>query len=136
MRRNDVGYAGLQNILLSLFSLSAAPLCCFSSQNTLIQGNISGVFWNCLLGNLFPLLIMALAPGNFCVQFKWRKVTSARRVTRCCTTCNPPLEVAPGQRKTHVNSYRRPTVHRGKADPGVSELPQGNELSRDHMNRP
>ena len=49
---------------------------------------------------------------------------------------NPPLEVAPGQRKTHVNSYRRQTVHRGKVDPGVSELPRGNELSRDHVNRP
>ena len=48
----------------------------------------------------------------------------------------PPLEVAPGQRKTHVNSYRRQTVHRGKVDPGVSELPRGNELSRDHVNRP
>ena len=49
---------------------------------------------------------------------------------------NPPLEVAPGQRKTHVNSYRRQTVHRGKVDPGVSELLWGNELSRDHVNRP
>ena len=34
-------------------------------------------------------------------------------------------EVAPGQRKTHVNSYRRETMHRGKVDPGVSELPPG-----------
>ena len=42
----------------------------------------------------------------------------------------------PGQRKTHVNSYRRQTVHRVKVDPWVSELPGGNELSRDHMNRP
>ena len=40
------------------------------------------------------------------------------------------LEVAPGQWKTHVNSYRRQTMHRGKVDP------QGNELSRDHVNRP
>ena len=47
-----------------------------------------------------------------------------------------PLEVAPEQRKTHVNSGRRQTVHRGKVDPGVSELPRGNELSRDHVNRP
>ena len=77
-----------------------------------------------------------LARGNFCVLFRWRKVTSARRVTRCCTTGNPPLEVAPGQRKTHVNSYRRQTVHRDKVDPGVSELPQGNELSQDHVNKP
>ena len=49
---------------------------------------------------------------------------------------NPPLEVAPEQRKTHVNSYRRQTMHRGTVDPGVSELPQGNELSWDHVNRP
>ena len=27
-------------------------------------------------------------------------------------------------------------MHRGKVDPGVSELPQGNELSRDHVNGP
>ena len=77
-----------------------------------------------------------LAPGNFCVLVTWRKVTSARRVTRCCTTGNPTLEVAPGQRRTHVNSYKRQTMHRGKVDPGVSELPRGNELSRDHVNRP
>ena len=76
-----------------------------------------------------------LAPGQLCVLFTWRKVTSAGRVTRCCTTGDPPLEVAPGQRKAHVNSYRRQTVHRGKVDPGVSELPRGNELSRDHVNR-
>ena len=49
---------------------------------------------------------------------------------------NPPLEVATGQRKTHVNSYRRQTVHRGKVDPLVSELPRGKELSRDHVNKP
>ena len=49
---------------------------------------------------------------------------------------NPPLEVAPGQQKTHVNSYRHQTMNRGKVDPGVSELPWGNELSRDHVNRP
>ena len=56
-------------------------------------------------------------------MFTSRKLTSARRVTRCCRTGNPPFEVAPGQRKTHVNSYRRQTVHRGKVYPGVSELP-------------
>ena len=27
-------------------------------------------------------------------------------------------------------------MHWGKVDPGVSELPRGNELSRDHVNRP
>ena len=35
-----------------------------------------------------------------------------------------------------MNSYRRRTVHRGKVDPGVSELPRGNELSQNHVNRP
>ena len=49
---------------------------------------------------------------------------------------NPPLEVTPGQRKTYVNSYRCQTMHRGKVDPEVSELPRGNQLSRDHVNRP
>ena len=53
-----------------------------------------------------------------------------------CTMGNLPLEVAPGQQNTHVNSYRHQTTHRGKVDPGVSELPQRNELSRDHVNRP
>ena len=48
---------------------------------------------------------------------------------------NPPLEVTPGQRKTYVNSYKRQTMHRGKVDPEVSELPRGNELSRNHVNR-
>ena len=76
-----------------------------------------------------------LAPGNFCALFTWRKVSLARPVTLCCTMDNPPLEVAPGQREIHVNSYRRQTMHRGKVDPGVSELPRGNELSRDHLNR-
>ena len=55
---------------------------------------------------------------------------------RCCATGDPPLEVAPGQRKTHVNCYRRQTVHKGNVDPGVRELPGGTELSRDHVNRP
>ena len=27
-------------------------------------------------------------------------------------------------------------MHGGKDDPGVSELPRSNELSRDHVNRP
>ena len=33
------------------------------------------------------------------------------------------LEVAPGQQKTHVNSYRRQTMHRGKVDPGSVSCP-------------
>ena len=76
-------------------------------------------------------------PGQLLRSVHMEKITSARRVTRCCTTGNPPLEVAPGQRETHVNSYRRhQTMHRGKVEPGVSELPRGNELSWDHVNRP
>ena len=76
------------------------------------------------------------AHGNFCVLCTSRKVTLARPVTWCCTAGNPPLEVAPGQGEIRVNSYRRQNMHRGKVDPGVSELPRGNELSRDHVNRP
>ena len=78
----------------------------------------------------------ALAPGQLLRSVHMEKVTLSRRVTWCCTTGNPSLKVAPRQRKTHVNSYRRQTVHRGKVDPRFSELPRGNELSRDHVNRP
>ena len=77
-----------------------------------------------------------LARGNFCVLFTWRKVTLARPVTWYCTMGNAPLEVAPGQGQIHVNSYRRQTIQRGKVDLGVSELSRGNELSREHVNRP
>ena len=42
----------------------------------------------------------------------------------------------PGATKTHVNSHRCQTVHRGQVDPGVSELPRGNELSWDHVTGP
>ena len=44
------------------------------------------------------------------------------KVTWCCTTGSPPLEVAPGQRKAHVNGNRRQTVDRDKINPGVTEL--------------
>ena len=71
-----------------------------------------------------------LVPGNFCILFTWRKVILARPVTWCCTMGNSPLKVAPGQGQIHVNSYRRQTMLRGKVDPGVSEFPQGNELSQ------
>ena len=60
-----------------------------------------------------------LAPGQLLRSVHMEKSTSAR----CCATGNSPLEVAPGQRKTHVNSYRRQTVHRGRVDPGIRELP-------------
>ena len=36
---------------------------------------------------------------------------------------NPPLEVAPGQRKTHVNSYRRQTVPEAKLTPESVSCP-------------
>ena len=65
-----------------------------------------------------------LVPGHLLCSVHIEKVTSARRVTRCCTMGNLPLEVAPGQRKTHVNSYRHQTMHQRKVDPGVSELPR------------
>ena len=99
---------------------------------------LSGTFdWEIVIQTLImSMRKTTLAPGQLCVLFTWRKVTSARRVTRCCTTGNPPLEVSPRQRKTHVSSYRRQTVHRGKVVPGVSELPRCKELSRDHVNRP
>ena len=77
-----------------------------------------------------------LAPGQLLRSVHIEKVTLARPVTWCCTTGKPPLEVAPGQGESHVNSYRRQTMHRGRVDPGVSELLQGNELFRDHVNRP
>ena len=77
-----------------------------------------------------------LAPGQLLRSVQMEKVTSAKRVTWCCSTGNPPREVAPGQRKPHVNSYRRQTVRRGKVDPGVSELSRGIESPRDHVNRP
>ena len=60
----------------------------------------------------------------FCSHGK--KLPRQGRFTRCWTTDNSPLEVAPGQRKTHVNSYRRQTVHQGKVDhltPGSVSCP-------------
>ena len=79
-----------------------------------------------------------LAPGQLLRSVHMNKsyLGKAGYPVQYCTMGNPPLEVAPGQRETHVNSYRRQTVHRGKVDPWVSELPRGNELSRDQVNRP
>ena len=39
-------------------------------------------------------------------------------------------------KNTSMHSYRRQTVHQSKVDPGVSELPWGNEMHWDHVNRP
>ena len=77
-----------------------------------------------------------LASGQLLRSVHMEKVTLARPVTWYCTMGNAPLEVTPGQGQIHVNSYRRQTIHRGKVDPSVSELPRGNELSREHVNRP
>ena len=95
-------------------------------------------FW-CFLEDFIVKFILNIdndhAHGYSCTGQLFRsvhmeKITSARRVTLCCTTGNPPPEVVLGQRKTHVNSYRRSTMYRGKVDNGVSEL------SWDHVNRP
>ena len=77
-----------------------------------------------------------LAPWQLLRSVHMEKNYLGKAGYRCCTTGNPPLEVAPGQRKTYVNSYRCQTMHRGKVDAGVSELPRGNELSWDQVNRP
>ena len=45
------------------------------------------------------------------------------------------LEVAPGQRKAHVNSNRHQTVNRGKFNPGVTDFPQVKHLPQTHVNR-
>ena len=48
-----------------------------------------------------------LAPGQLLRSVHMEKSYLGKAgYPRCCTTGNPPLEVAPGQRKTHVNSYR------------------------------
>ena len=65
-----------------------------------------------------------LSPGQLLRSVHVEKVTSGKAGYPMCTTGNPPLEVALGQGKTHVNSYRRQTVHRDKVDPRVSELPR------------
>ena len=70
-----------------------------------------------------------LAPGQLLHSFHMEKSYLGKAGFPVFRTGNPPLEVASGQRKTHVNSYRRQTVRRGKVDPGASELP------RDHVNR-
>ena len=44
-------------------------------------------------------------------------------IFECCTMGNPPLQVALGHLETSVNGYRPQTMHRGKVDPRVSELP-------------
>ena len=86
---------------------------------------LSGTF---LLKNLSWTLIMSmrkttLAPGQLLRSVQMEKSYLGKAVTRCCTTGNPPLEVAPGQWKTYVNSYRRQTMHRGKDDPGSVSCP-------------
>ena len=77
-----------------------------------------------------------LALGQLLRSVHMEESYLGKAVSWCCTTGNPPLEVAPGQGEIHVNSYRRQTMQRGKVDPGVSELPRGNELYRDHVKRP
>ena len=77
-----------------------------------------------------------LAPGQLLRSVHMEKSYLGKAGYPVLYNGNQPLEVAPGQRKTHVNSNRLHTVDRGKVDPGVSELHGGNELSRDRVNRP
>ena len=76
-----------------------------------------------------------LAPGQLLRSVHMQKSYLGKAGYPVLYNGYPPHKAALGQRKTRVNSYRHQTVHRGKVDPGVSELPQGNELSRDHVNR-
>ena len=69
-----------------------------------------------------------LAPGQLLRSVHTEKSYLGKKVKKRYLVLhngNPPLEVAPGQGEIHVNSYRRQTMHRGKVDPGVSELPRG-----------
>ena len=71
-----------------------------------------------------------LVPGQLLHSVHMEKSYLDRPVTWCCTMGNSPLKVALGQGQIDVNSYRHQTMLRGKVDPGVSELAQGNELSQ------
>ena len=60
------------------------------------------------------------AQGYSCPRATVAFRSHGEKLPRRCTTGNPPLEVAPGQRETHLNSYRRQKMHRVKVDPKVS----------------
>ena len=77
-----------------------------------------------------------LALGQLLRSAHMEKSYIGRAGLPCVVHDNPPLEDALRQRKTHVNSYRRQTMHRGKVDPRVSELPGAMSCPRDHVNRP
>ena len=65
-----------------------------------------------------------LAPGQLLSSVHMEKSYLGKAVSWCCTTGNPPLEVAPGQGEIYVNSYRRQTMQRGKVDPGSVSCPE------------
>ena len=77
-----------------------------------------------------------LAPGQLLRSVHMEKSYLAKAGYLVLYNGLPVSRSCPGQGEIHVNSYRCQTMQRGKVDPGVSELPRGNELSRDHVNRP
>ena len=78
----------------------------------------------------------ALAPGQLLRSVHMEKSYHDKAGYPVLYKGLPASRSYPGATKTHLNSYRRQTVHRGKVYPGVIELPGGNELSRDDVNRP
>ena len=65
----------------------------------------------------------ALAPGNFSFCSHGEKLPRQGGLLDVVQRVTRPLEVAPRQRKSHVNSYRRQTMHRGKFNPGSVSCP-------------
>ena len=102
---------------------------------------ISGAFWNFLAEKFIPNINNEHAQDYSCqgatsvfcshgekLPWQGRLPGVVQWVTR--------LSKLPQGNEKLVNSYKCQTVHRGKVDPGVSELPWGNELPQDHVNRP
>ena len=78
----------------------------------------------------------ALAPGQLLRSVHMEKSYLGKEGPGVVQRVTHLSKLPRGNDKTHVNSNKRQTMHRGKVDPGVSELPRGIELSRDHVNRP
>ena len=64
-----------------------------------------------------------LAPGQLLRSVHMEKSYLGKAVTRCCTTGNPPREVALGQGKTHVNSTGVRPCTEAKLTPGSVSCP-------------
>ena len=76
----------------------------------------------------------ALAPGQLLRSVHMEKSYLGKAGYPVLDNGLPASRSCPGATKNSCEQLQ--TVHRGKVDPGVSELPRGNELSRDHVNRP